>query len=515
MQTLGITRRNFVAGASMATVTAAVSAAAFASAAHAEEAPAWDYEADIVVIGAGGGGLMAACRAAEEGAKVIVLEKGPMVGGDTILSSQCAQGFWVGRVAEGDTPETYLEDMKAAHWATEKGMAGEPLPDEFPLTRAWLDGCSPMYEFAEKMGVQWADVTTVHQSWYPQPQWDTMPTRQWAPANGPLTVTLESAAIGLGVRIEVSTPAIGLVSDADGRVAGVRALDPGDNEVTYRAAKGVILACGGFNANRAMMKRYLPEQGSGYCGGCDYNTGDGIEMVRALGGKLTDLSLGTHWMVYDDASYTTIYNTACMSYGGTADLEGALDLPFILVNYDGERFMSETMGYKWVGYHTNNQPFHMNHIVFDSGEACSAWYDICVELLGAENIRCYEAQTLDELAAMMQVDAGALASTVERYNGFVDAGEDADFGRMMRGASRIEQPPFRAIRMRPRHYTTYGGVAIDPEARVIREDGSAIEGLYAAGTVCGAIVEQEGLYYQGGVGQTLTFGYIAAGTALA
>ncbi len=510
---ISYSRRGFVAGAA-AMGACAVLGASEAMAREVVSATtvpqSWDYETDIVVMGGGGGGLVAACKARDLGSEVILLEKASMLGGDTVLSAQAAQGFWDSRVDEGDSIELYLEDMKNSHWATEKGMAGEPLPEEFPLTMAWLENASAMYDFTDGLGADWVDVTTVHEAWYPQPQWDTKTTRQWAPGGGSLIAVLQAAAEEMGVEIMLNTPATDLIVDENGRVVGVYALDADDNRISVKARQAVILASGGFNANRGMMKRYLPQQGSGYCGGCDGNTGDAHAMVQAIGGRLTDMSLGTHWMVYDDASYTTVYNAATMSYGGNSELADAADFPFILVNYDGERFMAETMGYKWVGYYTNNQPYHMNHIVFDSGEVCSAWFDLVTAAVGADNIRVYEADTLEELAAMMQVPADAFAATVERYNGFVDAGADDDFGRMMRNVSRIETAPFRAIRMRPRHYTTYGGIAINAQAQVLDTDGGVIPGLYAAGTCCGAIVEQEGLYYQGGVGQTLTFGYIAA-----
>jgi succinate dehydrogenase/fumarate reductase flavoprotein subunit len=445
-----------------------------------------------------------------------LLEKANLLGGDTAISSQAAQGFWQDRVDDGDSIELYIENLKNSHWATEKGQAGEALPDDFPLTRTWLESCTEMYDWAEDHGMAWVDVTTVHEAWYPQPQWDTKNTRQWAPSGGSLMAILQPAADDADVDIRTNTPALSLIVNEDERVIGVYALDGTDTVIAVKAKKAVILACGGFNANRGMMSRYLPAQGTGYCGGCDYNTGDGHIMVKELGGKLTDMRLGTHWMVYDDVSSTTMYNGAVMSYGGNKDLIAAADFPFLLINMKGERFMAETMGYKWVGYHTNNQPYHLNHIVFDSSEAGKSWFETAAARYGGpDSVKVYREDSIEELAAAMQVPADALQATIERYNGFVESGTDEDFGRSMRKVSKLATPPYCAIRMRPRHYTTYGGVAIDTSCRVLKENGEAIVGLYAAGTVCGSLVEQEGLYYQGGVGQTLTFGYLAATKAAA
>jgi len=477
----------------------------------------WDYETEILVVGGGGGGMVAATKAKELGSNVILIEKASFLGGDTALSSQAAQGFWDARVDAGDSIDLYLEDMKNSHWATEKGQANLDLPQEFPLTMTWLETCSEMYDWAEEHGMAWADVTTQHEAWYPQPQWDTKGTRQWAPSGGSLIAVLQDIAASLDLEIMTSTPATDLIVDENGRVVGAWALDADEKNIAIKATKAVILACGGFNANRGMMSRYLPVQGTGYCGGCDGNTGDGHMMAKALGGKLKDMELGTHWMVYDDVSSTTIYNGAVMSYGGNAELADAADLPFILVNFEGERFMAETLGYKWVGFWTNIQPFHMNYFVFDSGETCTAWLETAAARHGGEDksgLKVYRADTLDELANMMQVPADSLSATVEHYNGLVDAGVDEDFNRSMRKAAKLQTPPFCAIRMRPRHYTTYGGIAIDTQCRVLNETDEPISGLFAAGTCNGSIVEQEGLYYQGGVGQTMTFGYLAAKVAV-
>lgn len=517
-----ISRRNFLAGAAGAAALGATGSLFGCAPQTADSAEGsgktvtsglpekWDRETDIIVVGGGGGGLVAACRAKDLGSEAILLEKSASLGGDTFMPAQVAQGFWESRVADGDSVDLYIEDMKNSHWATEKGIAGEPLVDDLPLTRTWAESSSAMYDWTDSLGMEWADSGGEHQAFYPQPQWDTKTPRSWRPAGGSITNVMQKAANDLGVEILLSTPATRLITNDDSRVVGVYALDSKDNIVALKAKQAVILACGGFNASRGMMARYLPEQGTGFCGGCDGNTGDGHSMVQAIGGQLKDMGLGTHWMVYDDASYTTLYNAAVGSYGGTENLADAADFPFILVNLNGERFMAETMGYKWVGYHTNNQPFHMNYFLFDSGDASNAWFDTAAQALGGTDaVKLIEANTIEEIASKMQVPGDALTETVTRYNGFVENGSDEDFGRSMRKIGKLDTPPYRAVRMRPRHYTTYGGIAIDTESHVLDTSNSVIPGLYAAGTCCGAIVEQEGLYYQGGVGQTLTFGYIA------
>ena len=482
----------------------------------------WDIETDIVVVGAGGAGLVAACRAKELGSEVILLEKMPTIGGDTAYSSQTAQGFWTGHVEEGDSIECYLEDLRNSHWATEKGMLGIDLPATTPLTEAWLNNCDDMYEWTQSKGMDWQGHLTPHKAWYPQPQWDRYDLRSWVPGNGSIVSVMQNVIKDLGVEVMTETSAISLFTDESNRVCGVMALED-ESPITIRANKGVILTCGGFNANRAMMANYLPLQGGGYCGGSNGNTGDGQIMAAALGAQLKDMDLSTHWMTYDSAADTTFYLAACGDYGGNSDTyPDSIDYPFIFVNYEGERYAAETLGYKYTGYHTNAQPYHMGYILFDSGDACKQWFNACLKAFGADEVgsgagygdlskmRIAEGESLEELANMMQVDATALKATIARYNELVEKGVDEDFGRSMRGVAKLDTAPYFAIRMQPRHYTTYGGVAIDEKGHVLDTSDNPIPGLYAAGTVAGSVLEQEGIYYQGGVGISLVQGFYTA-----
>lgn len=528
-----ISRRNFIAAAGLASLGAVGLAAcapqgnssddgALASTAGSGAPSEWTYETDICVVGAGGAGLVAACRAKELGSEVILLEKMDRVGGDTALSSQTAQGFWTGHTEEADTVECYKEDLLASHWATEKGQLGIELPTKTPLTDAWLANCDDMYNWTQDLGMDWQGHVTPCKAWYPQPQWDRYDARAWVPGNGSIISVMQKAADDFGVDIKTGTAAISLIVDETGRVTGLYALED-ETPVSIKTNKGVLLACGGFNANRAMMAKYLPIQGAGFCGGSNGNTGDGQVMAAAIGGKLVDMDLSTHWMVYDSAADTTFYLAACSAYGGNNETHPeSSDYPFILVNYNGERYGAETMGYKYVGHYTSSQPYHMGYMVFDSGDICNAWFNSCLAAFGVDEVgsgagygdlskmRIAEGETLEELARMIQVDAEALKATVERYNGFVDNGVDEDFDRSMRNVSRLETGPFRAVRMQPRHYTTYGGVAIDADGHVLDMSDQPIPGLYAAGTVCGSPVEQEGIYYQGGVGISMVQGFYMA-----
>ena len=176
--------------------------------------------------------------------------------------------------------------------------------------------------------------------------------------------------------------------------------------------------------------------------------------------------------------------------------------PAILVGFDGKRFYNEALGYAGMARNTANLPYSLSFYVWDN----SLVDPLFMEGLEADEI-LIQADTLEELAHKMpDIDEEQFLKTVEQWNGYVEAGEDPDFGRPVEGLTKIEQPPFHAVILQPQPYITLGGVKTDVDSRVIRADGTPIPGLYAAGQVTGCYAEMEGLMYLGGVGQAMAFG---------
>lgn len=515
----GLSRRDFVTGAvASAAVLGLAACSATDDTGVALGVPTeWDKEADVVVVGAGGGGLMAACAAQESGSVALLIEKAGNVGGDTAKSAQCFIGIWPARAKQDsgvdDTIDAYMTDWKASHKWTEKGKQGVELPAEFPLSIRMLELNPETYEWMQtEAGIEWMTAGWQSEGWYPQPQWNTQGPRQWYPASTGLIPPLQAKAEALGVETLTETMVWDLITADDGRVIGVRAYDGSDTPLVIKANKAVVLATGSFNANMALMARYIEgAAGSTFCGGCVTNTGDGHLMVKKVGGAWADMDLGTHWMTYEALTESMGYTNTQGYFGGIEGSVPISDMPGILINYDGKRFMSESLGYKWVGDGIAGQKYHEAFYVFDSSTQLHDW------MLGAAmgDQLFYVASDWAEMAAYMQVPADVLAAEVKRYNGFIAAGADTDFEKQIRNCQPIATPPFYAVRMRPRHYTTYGGIAVDADSRVLTPDGAVIPGLYAAGTCCGSLCEQEGLYYGGGVAQTLTFGRQAGKLAAA
>ena len=514
-----LSRRSLIATGTGALVgAAALGLVTGASAAHAQEVTDWTHECDVLVIGGGAAGLMAAATAAEEGASVILVEKMGACGGDTATSGQTIQGCWPARAKRDygvdDSLESYLNDWKNSHPVTTKGLAGEPLPDAFPFTERQMSYMVEVYEWLEKAGVEWATNERSPQAIYPQPCWDTVWPRSWSATN-PLIPTMEEKAEELGVQIITQTEVVDLLKNTDGRVIGALAFDADGAPVTLRAARAVILASGSFAGNRYMLKKYLHGTVHSVCplSGGFGTTGDAMNMVLKVGGYLENMDMGSHWIPLEALTDSMIWFALISPFGGPEGQMARGDLPCVFINYAGKRFMSETMGYKWVGKGIAEQDYHEAWVVVDSSLP-----DVVDTLKNTESNELFlvEAPSLEELANRMQVPADVMLSEIETYNSYVDAGEDPDFGRHMENVPRIENGPFYAFRLRPRPYTTYGGIATDVDSRVLSADtNEPIPGLYAAGTCTTCYCEAEGLYYIGGIAQGTAFGRQAGKLAAA
>lgn len=314
---------------------------------------------------------------------------------------------------------------------------------------------------------------------------------------------------------------------ADDTVAGVVVSAAGQQRL-LRARHGVVLACGGFEHNAGLREQYQRAPiGSDWTVGAKANTGDGILAGERVGAAL-ELMADAWW------------GPSIPLTGGPWFCLAERTLPGgIMVNARGERYMNEALPYveavhKMYGgrYGQGDGPGenipswmiidqrYRNRYVF-AGVAPrrpfpGRWYQSGVVV---------RATTLGELADKIGVPAEALTATVERFNGFARSGTDADFGRGESGYDRyygdptvkpnpclspIDHPPYYAVTMVPGDLGTKGGLRTDVHGRVLRPDGSVIDGLYAAGNVSSPVM---GHTYAGPgatIGPAITFGYLAA-----
>lgn len=461
--------------------TGAASSTAPASNAAGKEV-AQSYDVDVAIIGAGGAGLSAAVEAAKSGASVIVLEKMPMVGGNTVraVGGINAAGTRF-QAAKGikDSPELFYQD-------TMKG--GKNLNDP-SLVRTLANKAAESVEWLISMGADLADLTISGGASVPRTHRPT----DGSPVGVTVVKTLNSEAQKLGIKILLNTQATEITTDSDGKVTGVKAIQKGSIPVTVKA-KAVVLATGGFGANQDMVIKYRPELKGFGTTNHPGATGDGLVMAEKLGAAFVDLDqIQTH--------PTVVPNTGILVTEAVRG-DGA-----ILVNRQGQRFINELETRDVVSAAVLKQTGKTAFLIFDQGLRSG--------LKAVEEFAGYlvSADSIEELGTKLGIDGKTLAATVASYNKFVAAGKDEAFGRSNL-PRQIKEGPFYAVEITPAVHHTMGGVKIDTNAQVINKNGQPIPGLYAAGEVTGGV---HGANRLGGnaVADIVTFGRIAGGNAAA
>lgn len=354
--------------------------------------------------------------------------------------------------------------------------------------------------------------------------------RLWAIARGQQMYAMGHAiAIGLrqglddaGVTVAYETELKELLIESD-RVVGV-VVEQGGTRRTIRAARGVILGSGGFEQNQELREKFLPQPTSAsWSTGSTSNTG---------GGLLAGMAIGAATDLLDDAWW-----------GPTIELPGRAwfllaerNLPgAIFVNAAGRRYMNEALPYVEATHAMyEGEASGISHVpsfmIFDQTYRNRYLF---AGIAGRQKFpgRWYKegvivrAPSLDELADRLGLPADALADTVERFNGFARSGVDEDFHRGESAYDKyysdptvkpncslapIEKGPFYAVRIVPGDLGTKGGLVTDEHARVLRPDGSAIAGLYAAGNVSSAVMGNTYPGPGGTIGPAIVFGYLAA-----
>ena len=345
--------------------------------------------------------------------------------------------------------------------------------------------------------------------------------RMYAMGNA-IAIGLRKGLIDAGVPVHYDTELRDLVLE-DGRVVGVRVLRDGAESV-IRARRGVILGSGGFEKNLELREKYQPRPTSvDWTTGSQFNTG---------GGVLAGIAAGAQTDLMDDAWWGPTIPLPSGPWFCLAErnLPGS-----IIVNQAGRRFMNEALPYveavheiyrgeatgvghvpAWMIVDQRYRNRYLFAGLSPRQPFPGRWY---------KNGTVRKAATLKALAAEIGVPADALVETVERFNGFARAGVDGDFHRGESAYDKyysdprvkpnpslhvIDQAPFYAVKIVPGDLGTKGGLVTDEHARVLRPDGSAIPGLYAAGNVSSAVM---GRTYAGPgatIGPALTFGYLAA-----
>lgn len=425
-----------------------------------------DANTDVVVVGAGGSGMAAAIEAKRKGLNVILIEKLPMIGGTTALSSTAFN-------AGGSKIQMALKKPYTAddYYLKLKGKG----PDDASL-RNLADLSGPTTDWLVDMGADLGRVINGSQH-----------TPKDGGALGAMLVPVMKKQLDkLGIEPRTSTKAEDLYVK-DGRVAGVRVSHDNGKYVIH--AKGVILATGGFASNPELVAKYTP-MWAGYPSTASRGaTGDALAMATKVGAALGQMDRS--------GPQTVAYQTG----NGAVSLTNVRYNGAILVNEDGNRFLNELALTPILGKAIKDQKDRHAYLIFDQASVDRA------ALMKKYKEAGYfvEAPTLDALAKKLGINAENLSKTVAAYQKGMDDGVDHEFGRKDSRFSRIDKVPYYGAKISPASQTTYGGVKIDLKARAVTETGKVIPGLYVSGEAASQ--------YGQGVSIGVILGKLAADTA--
>lgn len=432
---------------------------------------------DILVIGGGAGGITAAVRSATQGKKVILIEKMPNIGGDTQLNAGTliATGSRYQREVmkeHKDSPElAYKDIMKVGKnrndpvlvkMTTEKaGSVVDWLIDDLKIPYGPAATQYPDHSANRQLGVKGRSVNFLK--------------------------LMSGIFEKNGGKIMTNTRAEQFITDKKGNVVGVRAR-LADGQYMKFNAKSVILASGGYGANRSLLPDTVK---SGLFYGLDSDSGDGFIMGKKIGAGTINLDLVKE---YPQGVETIPHHglAATASSTDTIKKSGA-----IYVNSDGKRIVDELKGLGVLTDVTKAQKGRIMYIVMDK----AAWKEYVAKSLedklvaGEEDLDKWAgivnngrpvmavSDNLAEAASKMGINAAALQKTVDRWNGFVKAGEDKDFGRKV--LKPLSEGPWHIVEQKVRFCTTLGGLKADSNLQILRKNGKPIGNLYGAGCVVG------------------------------
>ena len=424
-------------------------------------------DVDVVVVGSGGAGLAAAVEAGKTGAKVLVVEKAPKIGGNTLI---CGGGY--NAVDPGRQDPMGIEDSTDLFF--EQTMKGGDNEADPALVRVLVDNAYDGVTFLEEYGMVWQkEVSTAPGGLY---------QRRHMPGNGALGVpminALKNGCDQNGVEIMTDTHADEIIMK-DGEAAGVVCTGKTGNKITINAAKGVVLATGGFGANVEMRSEYntlWPTLGEQVLTtNVPGATGDGIEMAKSAGAQLVDMEF-IQLFPYGDPK------TGAMTGSIMKQPENA-----VYLNKEGVRFVNEYGRRDEVSAEILKQTDSIMFVVVDGktypdDNAPTDFGTTIGEEVAAG--RSVKGNTIEELAEAMGMDPAVVKSAIDEYNAGVDANADK-YGKTP--MNRIDQAPFFGSPRTPVVHHTMGGIKITTNAEVVGENGNVIPNLFAAGECTGDI----------------------------
>ena len=471
---------------------------------------AQEVETDVLVIGGGGAGLSAAISAAQEGKKVILLEKAATLGGNTIRAgwpynavdpdrqakvapadeaSMAKIEALTTKEAKNERHKELQEELKKDIEAYKSGQQdylfdspalhklqtydGGDYVGNLELIEKLVDGSLPTSEWMASNGVVWKDeITTV-----PGGLWPRAHLPQNA-AGGDYIKASENKAKELGIDIKLNCPATELLVE-NGKVIGAKATNDG-SELTVKS-KAVVVATGGFAGNTEMRKKYMPSLlDSLPTTNAPSVTGDGLVMGEKVGAQFVGMEYIQSLPLGNPA------DGSLNAWMGGSGVEN-----YYQVNKQGLRFMAEDGRRDVMTKALLEQEDAMSYVISSADNSIEVndknqniWGDD-VEKLVAEG-KIFRADTIEELAKQIDIDPEVLKKTHDTFNQYVTEGKDSEFGRTLFGKELVTAPFYASPRVPTVHHTM-GGLKINLNCEVLDANDQVIPGLFAAGEVTGGI----------------------------
>ena len=538
METTTVSRRGFVKAAGLAAGAMGLTAAgnALADEAAATGDVAWDKDVDILVVGSGYAGLCAAIEAAQAGCTVTVLEKNTVFGGNSILCAGNAQ-FGGGNIIQQaagieDTPERFYNDIYAygSHRA---------VPE---LLHTFVDHANECVEWLQDdLGLIFKESVTQNEG-HSVPCSLGADISDYYPGSSGISYwyVMYSKCQELGVEMLLEHKATGFIQDETGTVIGLTVEAEGTVK-NFKAKRAVILGSGGWKSNVAMRLNYDPRLNEDLsAGGLPFveTTGEMIQQAVNIGAGTRDMSFVCEFRFKWGTRFYQMWNPVDIenppATGCGVSISNFGDV--VLVKADGTRFIDENAAQAYP-----QKPFYEAFLNQESPRATWA----IVDAAGAEALKWNTealaapseeeapyltpeyvavADTIEDLAAKMGLPADAVTETIERYNGFVEAGTDEDFAKEGMTAP-IATAPFYAVKMQFFAHDQMGGLVANTKAQVCKrsehygpdpialDDQEVIPHLYACGECVGGYVGEDRGH--GKISIYMVFGRIAGQNAAA
>ena len=497
-------------------------------------------DTDIVIVGAGNGGMFAAAYAAANGLNFRIIEQNAVVQ-DT--------RHWYGAIDSSAAKEAGAPATDKAKLLSEISRYASGKCDQ-RVVKVWIDESAAMHDFMrsiveDKFGwtcdftsgteAAWPAENAEHNTDYLYPVQEHNYRQSESDSGIQRNEAFQQYIEELGYSIDFKTSLAKLEKDSSGRITGIIAQSTEDDHfIRYNAAKGVLLACGGYPGNPYMMEQLDP-LGTSVTTACSYSPADKGYGIRAAVWAGANLDKEAAPMLFDrgivapgvDAGYVDSESAfGGKAFPGTIRQYNPGTQPFLKVNRNGERFANESCPYNDIVYAASHQPGRVYAQIHDANFAedierfhtigCSAMSRNMPQMVTSTMEKHIEAglmfkcDTLDELADKMGFTGAAkdtFLATVERYNELYDKQNDEDFGKPAYRLSAIRTAPFYGCWLGASLLTTEQGIAINEKGQALDTNNQPMPGLYVTGDMSGSFFANNYPCLMAGVamGRTLTF----------